>query len=254
MRNHRDAKIMARTLREELARRQATLSHGECLDIVARQFGLENWNVLAARLSEEERTLARALTLPRGWILSGSKLELYEAGVDRASTCRSGHPALIRFVEDDEASGAMDKGFATLMQSVAAEPYLGRRVSLTADLRTQDVMGAATLWLRVDGAAKRTLAFDNMEDRTVDGPLSGTQDWVPRHIVLDVPPQAQSLHFGFYLRGSGTAWACAFDLREASDDAEATESRGFHPGPVNLDFSDAGPQPGHEQRRGARRA
>lgn len=52
LRTFRDAKGMAKTLRAELlARRQAELTHGECLEIVARQLGAESWNVLSAKIA-----------------------------------------------------------------------------------------------------------------------------------------------------------------------------------------------------------
>jgi hypothetical protein len=54
MRTHHDAKLMAKTLRTELQQLHFDLSHGQCLDIVARQFGLKDWNVLAARLDDEK--------------------------------------------------------------------------------------------------------------------------------------------------------------------------------------------------------
>lgn len=52
MRSSRDAKLMAKTLREVLASRQVGLSHSETLEIVARQFGFADWNTAAARLGE----------------------------------------------------------------------------------------------------------------------------------------------------------------------------------------------------------
>ncbi|NDV88370.1 VOC family protein [Aurantimonas aggregata] len=48
MRDHRDAKAMAKELRTALAERKLTITHSEALEIVARQFGLANWNILAA--------------------------------------------------------------------------------------------------------------------------------------------------------------------------------------------------------------
>jgi len=48
MRTVRDAKAMAKALRAELARRQVELTHSECLEIVSRQFGVDNWNILSA--------------------------------------------------------------------------------------------------------------------------------------------------------------------------------------------------------------
>lgn len=69
MRSEKDTKTMAKALREELARRGMAVTHSECLDIVARQFGLDNWNVLAARLGEtapSEGEPLPGLALPDG--------------------------------------------------------------------------------------------------------------------------------------------------------------------------------------------
>jgi hypothetical protein len=53
MRTFRDAKTMAKTLRAELLeRKQVELSHSECLEIVSRQFGHDNWNVMAAKTEQ----------------------------------------------------------------------------------------------------------------------------------------------------------------------------------------------------------
>jgi catechol 2,3-dioxygenase-like lactoylglutathione lyase family enzyme len=53
MRTFRDAKAMAKTLRAEvLAGTQIDLSHSQCLEIVAHQFGLADWNVLAAKIED----------------------------------------------------------------------------------------------------------------------------------------------------------------------------------------------------------
>lgn len=50
MRDYRDAKSMAKALREALVSRNVTISHSEALEIVAGQFGLANWNILAAKI------------------------------------------------------------------------------------------------------------------------------------------------------------------------------------------------------------
>lgn len=53
MRTFRDAKTMAKALRTELAeRRGVELTHSECLEIVSRQFGFDDWNVLSAKTTE----------------------------------------------------------------------------------------------------------------------------------------------------------------------------------------------------------
>lgn len=50
MRDYRDAKTMAKAMREALAARNLTITHSEALEIVARQFGVETWNILSAKM------------------------------------------------------------------------------------------------------------------------------------------------------------------------------------------------------------
>ena len=57
MRTFREAKDMAKALRVELReRRRVEFTHSECLEIIARQFGFDNWNILAARIEKEGRS------------------------------------------------------------------------------------------------------------------------------------------------------------------------------------------------------
>ncbi|MGH8241163.1 MAG: glyoxalase superfamily protein [Steroidobacteraceae bacterium] len=51
MRTHKDAKAMAKSLRDSLAARSVRLSHSGCLEIVAKQFGCADWNTLSAAMS-----------------------------------------------------------------------------------------------------------------------------------------------------------------------------------------------------------
>jgi hypothetical protein len=50
MRDFRDAKAMAKAMRETLAARNIEISHSEALEIVARQFGVQTWNILSAKI------------------------------------------------------------------------------------------------------------------------------------------------------------------------------------------------------------
>lgn len=232
MRTFRDAKLMAKALRQGLGERDIMLSHSDCLELVARQFGVRDWNTLAAAI--DRKPDRSPLVLPEGWIVSGSRSDAYDMGVDDTEGA-----ALIRckYEADDPAVADKVNGFGTLMQSIAANAYRGRRLMLGAELKAGDVSGAATLWMRVDGAQQRSLRFDNMETRSSDGVLSGTTDWTARRIVLDVPEEADSIHFGFYLRGAGKAWARDFELSEVGDDVALTGAGKPQSMPVNLDFS-----------------
>jgi small subunit ribosomal protein S1 len=50
MRDFRDAKAMARTLREALAAKAANISNSEALELVAKMLGERDWNTLAAAI------------------------------------------------------------------------------------------------------------------------------------------------------------------------------------------------------------
>ena len=55
MRDFRDAKAMARTLREGLAAKGQTVSNSEALELVARMMGERDWNTLAAAIESTRR-------------------------------------------------------------------------------------------------------------------------------------------------------------------------------------------------------
>lgn len=50
MRTYLQSKAMAKSLRDELALKNVSLSHSECLEIVAKQFGFADWNILASAI------------------------------------------------------------------------------------------------------------------------------------------------------------------------------------------------------------
>ena len=50
MRDYRDAKAMARRLREALARRGVAVGHSDSLELIAASFGLKDWHVLSAMI------------------------------------------------------------------------------------------------------------------------------------------------------------------------------------------------------------
>ena len=53
MRDFRDAKAIAQTLRETLADKAVSITHSESLEIVSKLFGLDNWNILSAKITAE---------------------------------------------------------------------------------------------------------------------------------------------------------------------------------------------------------
>ncbi len=53
MRDFRDAKAMAQSLRRALTAKTVSITHSESLELVAKAFSFDNWNILAARIEAE---------------------------------------------------------------------------------------------------------------------------------------------------------------------------------------------------------
>jgi len=68
--------------------------------------------------------------LPRGWLLAGTKPSEYEVGVDVDQMYQGRATAFLK------SKTLNTDGFGTLMQSIKAEQYLGRKVRLSAILFT----------------------------------------------------------------------------------------------------------------------
>jgi hypothetical protein len=63
MRDFRDAKVMAHALRDALKSRAVETTHSESLELIAKAFGFENWNILAAKI-EAARPRGEAAPAP----------------------------------------------------------------------------------------------------------------------------------------------------------------------------------------------
>lgn len=233
MHTYLDAKSMAKALRQSLAARSIALSHSDCLEIVSQQFGFADWNTLAARI--EAAATGDALRQPRDWSMTNqTDQRYYRGGLDP----REPGTALVesRFKRGSGVDLSSDH-FASLMQSVLADTFKGDRVELSASLRTEDA-DAASIWMRVDGSPGHVLRFDNMMKRKDDGALHGTRSWTSRSVVLDVPEDAVSIHYGILLQGYGRVWARSFKISSVGQHVSLTAQRHYLDRPSNLDFSD----------------
>jgi hypothetical protein len=61
--------------------------------------------------------------------------------------------------------------------------------------------GPVQLWVRVDGT-DQTMSFDNMQNR----PITGTTAWRRYSVVLDVPPNSETINFGILFFRTGRIW------------------------------------------------
>ena len=120
--------------------------------------------------------------------VAGSRPTEYESGLD-SQAVYNGHPSAYL-----KSKQPVVEGFGTLMQDIRADHYLGKRVRLSAFVRTEGVQDWAGLWMRVDKDS-RQVGFDNMQDR----PIKGTTTWKNYEVVLDVPQDATGIFFGVLL-------------------------------------------------------
>jgi hypothetical protein len=124
---------------------------------------------------------------------------------------------------------------SVLVQTMPVEGYAGKRVRVSAYLKTEGLSENVVLWLhakRVEAARSQvTLAIDNMADR----PVRGTTDWQQYTMVLDIPSKATHLDVGAIMNGGGVAWVDDFEIEEVGTDVPTTGT-GMINSPTNLDF------------------
>ncbi len=147
-----------------------------------------------------------ATNLPvKGWSVAGTRPQDYEFGTAHLDGANC---AFIKARETPKADG-----FGSLGQYIAADNYRSQRLQLSAEMKT-DNAARAQLWMRVDGARSKMLGFYNMGDK----PVVGTTGWKRYDVVLDVPPEAVAIAFGYFLSGNGTVWARDFKLEAVNKD------------------------------------
>src|SRR5580700_1556436 len=68
MRDFRDAKAMAQTLRDALKQKSVSLTHSESLELIAKVFGFHDWNELSAKIQSELQSgpLGTPIRIPTG--------------------------------------------------------------------------------------------------------------------------------------------------------------------------------------------
>ena len=132
-----------------------------------------------------------------GWFKAGNKPNSYNVGLDKSTFKTGGSSAFIESIDKKI------EGFGTLMQTCSAQGYLGKRIKMTAYIKSENVSDWAGMWLRVDSKlTRKSLSFDNMQNR----PIKGNNDWTKCEIILDVPEESGTMSFGVLLSGTGKVW------------------------------------------------
>lgn len=176
-------------------------------------------------------TLARAgevdTDLPKPWFKNGMApaVDQCMAGVDAELENRGTRNLTLKCERD--AGG----GFVGIMQNFSAEKYHGKRLRFSALVKSEGVEGWGGLWMRIDNTNKMGAAFDNMQQR----PINGTRDWTPHAVVLDATGEAQGIFFGVLMSGKGQLWISDLRFEEVGLDVPTTGvTQSSEPGNLQL--------------------
>src|SRR5437868_931010 len=92
-----------------------------------------------------------------GWYKTGSKEEAYEIGAETEKY--KGLPVYYL-----KSNGKAVDGFGTILKNFNPAEYIGKRIRLSGNIKTENVYGSAQMWLRIDGpdGPNKMLEFDNM--------------------------------------------------------------------------------------------
>jgi len=142
------------------------------------------------------------------WGYSG--LGNYEISFDTNEKHKGKASGHIRFIGDEPSS------FGSLVQEFKADSFRGKRVRMSAWMKTRDAK-SARLWMRVDGI-RGILSFDNMYNR----PVVGTTDWKEYEVILDVPQETTRVAFGAFVAGKGQAWVDDFEFEVVGTEVPST--------------------------------
>jgi hypothetical protein len=170
---------------------------------------------------------------PKGWKISGNASDKYDIGLWKVGGQESPMCGMIRSTKKDY----FNDEYGSLIQVLSSQKFLGKRVRLTASMKTRAVTAWAGFFLRADNEdADKPLTFDNMHDR----PIKGTTDWTPYQIELDIPLNSSKIAFGAILHGTGQIWFDNFNIEEIGESTMSATyvkcDTSLKRMPENLDF------------------
>ena len=155
------------------------------------------------------------LPFPEEWY--AFEREDYNVFVDRQVKNGGKASCCIKTVVPKPTQGAM------LWQVLSAEEYKGKRLRMSAFVKTDDIKsiprdGGVWLFISTHSDKKRNLTNDSMLTRKI----LGTTDWTKHALIVDVPESAQLIHFGMAMRGPGQAWFDDFHFQIVGKEVPTT--------------------------------
>jgi hypothetical protein len=186
------------------------------------------------------------ILVPKDWVLRGTGSQHYDASSDKTEVLSGQYS--VRFTAHDK--NVPHTEFASLLQSVVAGPWLGKRVVFSVSWKGRGFMQDVEVWIRALDAARVVIAHN------ASGSRYTKPEWRKSSVAIDVPWSATEITYGVNLHASGGMWVDAAQLdsvdRNAAVEirnlpgelgvvAQETTASGPLAMPSNMDFEDVGP-------------
>jgi hypothetical protein len=133
------------------------------------------------------------ILVPKDWLLRGSGPQNYDVRSDRNEVF-AGQASVLLAAHDKDVANTL---FASLMQTTAAAPWLGKRVEFSANVRPGERYREYEVWVRAIDAANVVIAYARGQAYARDFA------WRKVAAVIDVPWSASEIAYGVSLRGPG---------------------------------------------------
>lgn len=158
-----------------------------CTNVEAQYDGVQS----SRRPTNLDFETGKAGKHPPGWVITKAS----EDAVVQAELSRDRPYHGKQFVRVSQQKAA-SSDFGSLVQTVDAAPYHGKRVRFSAEVRRISPIerGSVQLWMRVDERRGGIGFFDDMSDRPISSP-----DWNEYTIIGDIDNDAVTITFGLKL-------------------------------------------------------
>lgn len=147
------------------------------------------------------------------WTKTGSNISQYEMG-DKVSGNNEGAGIISIKSKTNSVSG-----YGVLMNQLPASSYVGKRVRISAIVKSKDVSEWGGLWLDVNRAASQNVSLEGMQHSVTIGSSKG---YNYSQVVLDVPTNSKGISYGAVLKGSGQIFIGRVNFEIVANDVPLT--------------------------------
>ncbi len=139
--------------------------------------------------------------IPQGWSKGGGLN--YEMGVDTTTYYTEPRSFYVKSL-----SSATEKTFGQLQQTIDGAKYLGKRIQLSTYMKVSKKVtgryGGAAIWIHTYSKDKTDMTMGAYDCYSWETGTDGK--WKKCFVVLDVPPDTDTISYAFKVFGLGQVW------------------------------------------------